>query len=60
MAVGGKYSPPEVVGDVGKDRERDVDDFRAASQECPFCSRADSASTLAVCNRSESPSSSCC
>ena len=55
-----KYSAPETVGEMGKEREREVEDFRVASHEWPFRSRAESASTLAVRIRSESPSSSFC
>ena len=46
------------MGDVGEDKVREVEDFLAASQECPFCSRAERTSTLAVCIRKESLSSS--
>lgn len=60
MALGEKFSLPENVGDVGDDRVREVEDFRAASQKYPFCSRAESTSALAVCSRNESPSSSTC
>jgi hypothetical protein len=45
---------------VGGESDSEVEDFRAASHDWPFCSSAESASTLAVRVRRESSSSSFC